>query len=159
MKRIAALFGVSLPGVLACVCVGMALGAGSYTFYYGRGLSYLSDDPKACMNCHIMRDHYDGWARASHHAHATCNGCHTPHDFFGKYWTKAENGIWHSKGFTLQDFHEPIRIRAVNSGVLQNNCVDCHHDLVSHILPEKGKDDLTTTCVRCHAAVGHGPPR
>ena len=79
------------------------------------GFSYLSNDPKACVNCHIMRDHYDGWQKASHHAVATCNDCHTPHDSLSPSTSsKAENGFWHSKGFTLQDFHEPIRIRPRN---------------------------------------------
>jgi cytochrome c nitrite reductase small subunit len=130
---------------------------GGYTFYYAEGGSYLSNDPKACVNCHIMRDQYDGWQKASHHTVATCNDCHTPHDFFGKYLTKAENGFWHSKGFTLQDFHEPIRIRARNSKVLRNNCIECHRSLVSEILGHG--EDSTADCVRCHASVGHGPPR
>ncbi|MGL4554074.1 MAG: cytochrome c nitrite reductase small subunit, partial [Gemmataceae bacterium] len=137
---------------------GVAAGSGGFTFYYGQGLSYLSNDPKACMNCHVMRDHYDGWAKSSHHAHAACNDCHTPHDFFGKYWTKAENGFWHSKGFTLQDFHEPIRIRPVNSRVLQHNCIDCHRGVVEDVLA-RDENDITTSCVRCHPAVGHGPTR
>ena len=32
--------------------------------YYAQGFSYLSDDPAACANCHIMREHYDGWQKA-----------------------------------------------------------------------------------------------
>jgi cytochrome c nitrite reductase small subunit len=158
MSRAAWITGLSLPAVLACVAVGVTLGSGGYTFYYGQGLSYLSNDPKACMNCHIMRDHYDGWAKGSHHAHATCNDCHTPHSFFAKYWVKAENGVWHSKGFTLQDFHEPIRIRAKNSRVLQHNCIECHRGVVEDIIGHD-ENDVTTSCVRCHATVGHGPTR
>ena len=59
-------------------------------------------------NCHIMQPQYDGWQKASHHGVAACNDCHTPHEFVPKYMVKAENGFWHSKGLTLQDFHEPI---------------------------------------------------
>lgn len=158
MSRFAFLAGLSVPAVVACVSVGVALGMGGAAFHYGQGLSYLSNDPKACVNCHVMRDHYDGWAKASHHAHATCNDCHTPHDFVGKYYTKAENGMWHSKGFTLQDFHEPIRIRPVNARVLQHNCIDCHRGVVDEILGHDD-DDVTVNCVRCHPAVGHGPTR
>jgi cytochrome c nitrite reductase small subunit len=152
--------GMSLPALLLCVLAGIALGTGSYTVYYGEGLSYLSSDPKACVNCHVMREHFDGWQKASHHAFATCNDCHTPHDFLGKYGTKAENGFWHSKGFTLQDFHEPIRIRAKNSRVLQNNCVHCHETLVGDILGHgEAADAESVGCVRCHASVGHGPAK
>lgn len=139
--------------------VGFCVGEGAYTVYYAQGLSYLSDDPKACVNCHIMREHYDGWQKASHHAVATCNDCHTPHDsIVSKYLTKAENGFWHSKGFTLQDFHEPIRIRPINSRVLQKNCLHCHHDLVDHILTP-GDPQGGLSCVHCHQNVGHGPTR
>jgi cytochrome c nitrite reductase small subunit len=117
--------------LLLCVLLGAVIGLGSYTFLYAEGFSYFSNDPKACMNCHIMREQYDSWQKASHHAVATCNDCHTPHNFVANYWTKAENGFWHSKGFTLQDFHEPIRIRPKNRRVLQANCIDCHRELVS----------------------------
>src|SRR4051794_23471415 len=123
MRWLANLLGATAPGLVVSVLVGMAMGSGGYAFYYGEGLSYLSNNPKTCVNCHIMRDHYDGWSKASHHAVATCNDCHTPHDRTGKYTTKAENGFMHSKAFTLQDFHEPIRIRARNSQVLQASCV------------------------------------
>ena len=159
MRKLAEILGASIPGLLLCALVGLALGSGGFAFYYGEGLSYMSSDPKTCVNCHIMRDQYDGWSKASHHAVAGCNDCHTPHDFFGKYWTKAENGFWHSKGFTLQDFHEPIRIRPKNSRVLQASCVHCHQDLVEGILGHGADDDGTVNCVRCHASVGHGPTR
>ena len=117
-----------------CVLLGIPAGVGSFAFYYGEGTSYFSNDPQACVNCHIMRDQYDGWQKASHHVFATCNDCHTPHDLVGKYLTKAENGFWHSKGFTLQDFHEPIQIKPRNSRVLRENCIACHRDLVSELL-------------------------
>lgn len=84
--------------------VGVLGGLGAYTFRYAEGLSYFSTDPRACVNCHIMRDLYDSWQNASHHATATCVECHLPTAFVAKYLAKAENGFWHSKGFTLQDF-------------------------------------------------------
>jgi cytochrome c nitrite reductase small subunit len=143
---------------LAAAC-GLLAGAGGYTFYYAEGLSYLSNDPRACVNCHIMRDQYDGWQKSPHHAVATCNDCHTPHDWIGKYLTKADNGYWHSKGFTLQDFHEPIMIRRRNSTVLQKNCVACHAGLVSGLDPHAGMAREMLDCVHCHADVGHGPVR
>jgi cytochrome c nitrite reductase small subunit len=159
-EKAARLFlGMSITGLALAVMVGIALGSGVYTYNYGQGFSYLSNDPKACMNCHIMREHYDGWAKSSHHAVATCNDCHTPHDFFGKYWVKAENGFFHSKSFTLQDFHDPLIIRPSNSKVLQGSCLHCHHDLVDDILGHSHGDDTAASCVRCHASVGHGPTK
>src|SRR3954462_15878941 len=106
MKATSAFLGISLSGLVLSVCIGLALGSGGYAFYYGEGLSYMSSDPKTCVNCHIMRDHYDGWAKSSHHAVAVCNDCHSPHDLVGKNTTKAENGFLHSKAFTLQDFND-----------------------------------------------------
>jgi len=47
---------------------GALLGVGGYTFWYGQGLSYVSNDPAACVNCHIMNEHYAGWQKASHHS-------------------------------------------------------------------------------------------
>ena len=44
------------------------LGVSAYTFTYAEGFSYLSDDPKACINCHIMNDQYHSWSSSSHHS-------------------------------------------------------------------------------------------
>lgn len=146
-------------GVAVAWTVGLFAGLGTYTFYYAEGLSYFSNDPKACVNCHIMRDQYDGWLKSPHHAVATCNDCHTPHSFVAKYLSKAENGFWHSKGFTLQDFHEPIMIRPKNATVLQENCVSCHEGIVAEINTHPGDPQRMLDCVACHREVGHGPVR
>ena len=151
--------GTSVPALFLCVLTGVLVGMAAFTVRYAEGFSYLSSDPRACVNCHIMRDQYDGWQKASHHAVATCNDCHVPHDLVGKYAVKTENGFWHSKGFTLQDFHEPIQIRPVSSRILQTNCVTCHRDLVNDILGHDSAGRETANCVHCHAAVGHGPQR
>jgi nitrate/TMAO reductase-like tetraheme cytochrome c subunit len=36
------------------VAVGLVVGVGAYTFIYAKGGSYLTDNPAACANCHIM---------------------------------------------------------------------------------------------------------
>jgi cytochrome c nitrite reductase small subunit len=145
-----------LPIALAVV-VGIAAGIGSYTFRYAEGLSYLSTDPKACVNCHIMRPEYDGWQKSSHHQVAVCVDCHLPHSFIAKYLVKAENGWRHGKMFTLQNFDEPITVKAKGRAVLQENCLGCHGALVHGIVamsdPARG-DELT--CTHCHSGVGHG---
>jgi len=145
--------------VLTCVALGVMLGAGGFTFYYAEGGSYLSNDPAMCVNCHIMRDHYDSWEKGSHHANATCNGCHTPHDFLGKWVVKGENGFWHSYGFTLQNFHEPIMIRERNSRVLENNCIECHRELTETIIGVPPDPPGGWNCIHCHVGVGHGSAR
>jgi cytochrome c nitrite reductase small subunit len=82
-------------GLLAlALAVGIAAGLGAYTFLYAKGYSYLTNDPQACVNCHVMRDQYDGWVKSSHRSVAACNDCHTPPGLVGKYATKARNGFW-----------------------------------------------------------------
>ena len=81
--------GLQLPAVLFATIVGVLAGVGAYTFVYARGYAYLQNDPRACANCHVMQEQYDGWLHSSHRNVATCNDCHTPHDFLGKYMTKA----------------------------------------------------------------------
>ena len=119
--------------IAASTLLGMAGGLGAFTFVYAKGSSYMTNDPKACANCHIMTEQYEGWIKGSHHAVATCNDCHAPHDFVGKYMTKARNGFWHSYYFTTQTFHEPIRIGARNLAVTESACRDCHRDMVEAI--------------------------
>src|SRR5512139_1760454 len=94
---------------------GGVVGLGGFTFTYASGLSYLSNDPAACVNCHIMNDQWDRWNRGTHHAVATCNDCHTPHDsIVTKYAVKGINGFRHSLAFTTGNFPEPIQITDLN---------------------------------------------
>lgn len=148
-------FGVlSFLAVAAAVLAGMALGLGAFTFGYGKGASYLVDDPNACANCHVMDDHFDSWAKSSHSAVATCNDCHLPHGPVGKWVVKADNGFFHSLAFTTERFHEPIRIKPRNRRVTQGTCVDCHRDFVHQMLPATEGGDMLL-CVHCHTDVGH----
>ena len=151
--------GLKITTLALCVLAGVLAGAGGTTLYTSEATSYLSNDPLACVNCHIMREPYDGWQKASHHGHATCNDCHMPPGFANKYWTKAENGYWHSKGFTLQDFHEPIQIRPRNAAIVRDNCLRCHGAFMSGVAHASARQPERLDCVRCHAQVGHGPTR
>jgi cytochrome c nitrite reductase small subunit len=136
--------------------LGILLGIGLYIFRYAEGLSYLSTDPKACMNCHIMRPEFDSWQKSSHHGSAACVDCHLPHGFIQKYIAKSDNGYRHSKGFTLQDFHEPIMITPRNSKNLQANCLRCHETMVHGLGPVTVEKSQAVLCVHCHQGVGHG---
>jgi cytochrome c nitrite reductase small subunit len=147
--------------LLLVILLGIFIGASGYTFYYAQGASYLSKDPRACVNCHVMREQYDSWSKSSHHAVATCVDCHIPHEFVPKYLVKLENGYAHSTAFTFQNFDEPIRIRDRNSRVLEENCVACHQTTVGSLLRQRAHDrqSPTKSCVRCHISVGHAASR
>jgi cytochrome c nitrite reductase small subunit len=103
-----------------------------------------------------MNDQYASWTKGPHHGDARCVDCHLPHDTVGKYLAKALNGYHHSKGFTLQDFHEPILIKPRNAKILQDNCLRCHGNFVHDALVAGGRAEDDGRCVHCHRGVGHG---
>ncbi len=147
--------------IAAAVCLGLLLGIGGYTFVYARGYSYLTNDPAACANCHVMRDHFNAWTRSSHAAVAVCNDCHTPPGTIPKYLTKARNGFWHSFYFTTGTYPDPLRITPRNKDVTELACRKCHLELTESIEPIQTGRSLTsahggqTSCIHCHDRVGH----
>jgi cytochrome c nitrite reductase small subunit len=145
--------------LIAAMAIGVAIGLGSYTFVYAKGYSYLTNDPAACANCHVMQDHFDAWTRASHRAVATCNDCHTPPGVIGKYSTKALNGFWHSFYFTVGGYPDPLRITPRNREVTELACRTCHEELTASIEPVRSSPDAPhadgLSCISCHRTVGH----
>lgn len=142
-----------LLGVLAALSAGAILGLGGFTLIYGKGYSYLLDDPKACINCHIMRDNFNTWT-VSTHRNVTCNECHVPKAFPARYLSKASNGWFHSYAFTFEDV-QVIRIKPHNERVLAANCASCHAPMVVN-LKTHGMPALGKPCFECHKGVGHG---
>ena len=165
------------------VAVGLAAGLGFFTFGFAKGASYLTNDPAACANCHVMSEHFAAWQKGSHRTAATCNDCHTPHNLVGKYVTKAQNGFWHSFYFTTGRYPDPLRITERNRRVTEQACRYCHAPIVDAIDPVartrlhegsaslaamqggtggrpsgQGADahtDPQLSCIRCHTYVGH----
>jgi cytochrome c nitrite reductase small subunit len=136
--------------------VGVLFGMGAFTFHTAKGTSYMSNDPNACINCHVMREQHDSWQKSSHHAVATCNDCHVPHNFVAKWMAKAEHGWNHSYAFTTQKFHDPIEVKPKSFKDLQQNCIRCHGEITSEIADHKNLTDKDPiNCIRCHSNVGH----
>ncbi len=135
------------------VLVGLLAGLGLYTFVYAKGYSYLTNNPSACANCHVMQDYYSGWISSSHHAVAKCNDCHTPHNLIGKYAIKATNGFFHSLAFTTGRFPDSSQIKGYNERVTEGTCRTCHAELTFSILGVHSGKDIA--CIKCHANVGH----
>jgi cytochrome c nitrite reductase small subunit len=140
------------------ILLGVLGGLGAFTMHYAKATSYLSSDPAACANCHIMQREFDGWQKSSHHAVAGCIDCHLPAELPGKLLAKGLNGYHHSKAFTLQNFAEPIRLTEKNSEILQDNCLRCHDDMLHDLVAGATTDRDAVRCVHCHAGVGHGEP-
>jgi len=142
--------------VFLAVLAGAAIGLGGYTFIYAKGYSYLSNNPEACTNCHVMSAQYNGWIKGSHKFAASCNDCHTPHNFAGKYAVKARNGFFHSLYFTSGNFPDNIEITDFSRNVTENACRRCHGDVVQAI--DTGRHvsgSREMSCLRCHNSVGH----
>jgi cytochrome c nitrite reductase small subunit len=144
----------TIAAIMSGMAVGMVIGLGGYTFLYARGASYLTDNPAACANCHIMREQYDGWIKASHRMAAVCNDCHTPPGFLAKYTAKASNGFWHSFAFTTGRFPEPLKIGARNQAITEQTCRSCHRAIVEAI-EGPHREGAKLSCIRCHGEVGH----
>jgi cytochrome c nitrite reductase small subunit len=153
--RVTHRFGFAARLLLALSAIlGILVGLGAFTFRYAEGTSYLSNDPNACANCHVMWDQHASWTASSHSAVATCVDCHLPHPFVPKWLSKAENGWFHSVGFTLQNFPESIRIKPRNLRIVQNNCVACHAVATHEMLPASRSGEAVS-CIHCHLDVGH----
>ena len=119
----------------------------------------VSSDPRACTNCHIMREQYDSWSKSGHHHVAVCNDCHLPTALVPKLVAKTRNGWNHSSAFTLGNFHEPIQIGPRNAEILQESCLRCHGSFVHDIVAMQSPAGESVSCVHCHKNVGHAPTR
>lgn len=138
---------------MALLLCSLLIGLGAYAFLFADGHAYLSNDSKACMNCHVMKNHFEAWTKSSHHAVAVCNDCHTPSGLIPKYFTKGLNGWNHSVAFTTGHFKDPIEITPRNKQITENSCRKCHTQVVHQIDTKFRGEDLS--CIRCHSTVGH----
>ena len=143
--------------ILLIGLLGIPAGVGAFTFVYAKGFSYLSTDPRACVNCHVMNEQYDAWLKSGHRHTATCVECHLPHEGLAKWVAKADHGFRHSAAFTLQNFKEPIEItpRDRRDGAGQLRALSRRlRARRSPATPGRARGQLD--CLHCHAGAGHG---
>lgn len=146
----------------AIVFSGIIVGLGIYIFYISNAVSYLSDNPKTCINCHVMIPEYATWERGSHGKHTICNDCHVPNDnLIRRYMFKATDGLRHSYMFTFRLEPQVIRIKDAGRAVVQENCIRCHvnylHPVSLRAINAKGiYEDHEQVCWDCHREVPHG---
>jgi len=55
------------PLLIAGVVFWLLVGLGLYTLVYAQGASYLTNDPAACVDCHVVNEQYNGWLKSNHH--------------------------------------------------------------------------------------------
>lgn len=144
------------------ILVGIMVGSGLTALRLSNAASYLSDDPQACINCHIMTPFYATWTHSSHRQWTNCNDCHVPHDnFFRKYFFKASDGSRHATMFTLRLEPQIFMINEAGKTVVQENCVRCHINVVNpvsagNVTGENYKHGQGKLCWDCHREVPHG---
>lgn len=125
-------------------------------------VSYLSDNPQTCMNCHVMSPQYASWQHSSHARVATCNDCHVPQDnFIRKYAFKAMDGLRHSTIFTLRLEPQVIKIKQAGINAVQENCKRCHYSLVNQtelakVTGKNSSHENNLLCWQCHRETPHG---
>jgi len=145
--------------------LGVIVGVGMVIVHSSRAHSYLSNEPETCINCHVMFPSYATWSRSSHREVATCTDCHVPHDnIMRTYFFKAKDGFRHAAVFTARSEPQVIQIKRAGVGVVQENCIRCHNDMVSmtRIVEVTGPSHLDTgerSCWDCHRDVPHGTVR
>ena len=142
--------------------LGIFCGLAAYSFYVSNAVSYLSDEPETCINCHIMIPQYAAWNHSSHREKAHCNDCHVPHNnALNKYYFKAKDGLRHATLFTLRMEPQVIKIKDAGKAVVQQNCIRCHERLNSEISTieitlKKHYANEGKLCWNCHTEVPHG---
>ncbi len=141
---------------------GALVGLFCITVYLSNAVSYLTDDPEACINCHIMVPEHTTWLHSSHRDKTVCNDCHVPHNnVIRKYYFKASDGLRHAFMFTFKLDPEVIKIKEAGKTVVQENCLRCHIRQVGQvsITNVNGQNYLNgegKLCWECHREVPHG---
>lgn len=143
------------------ILTGIIFGLGVFIFFMSNAYSYISDNPKICINCHVMKPHLATWQHSSHRETAVCNDCHVPNDnIINKYFFKAKDGLRHATMFTLRMEPQVIIIKEDGKGVVQDNCIRCHirenekvNTTINFLDWMKNNGKL---CWECHNGVPHG---
>ncbi|TRZ42034.1 cytochrome c nitrite reductase small subunit [Robertkochia solimangrovi] len=147
---------------IAVFLLAVFIGLAAFTAKESEVISYMSDDPLACVNCHVMTPVYNSWMHSSHRERASCNDCHVPHNnVVNKYFFKAKDGLYHASVFTARAEPEVIFMREESQKVVQANCVRCHIQQVTETryagwLASHTEDRTGRTCWSCHREVPHG---
>jgi cytochrome c nitrite reductase small subunit len=144
------------------ILLGIFVGLFLFALHAARATSYLSDDPRACVNCHVMAPYFATWQNSSHGRFTVCNDCHVPqNNIFEKYFFKASDGLRHSYMFTFRLEPQVIRIHEAGRNAVQRNCIRCHSEQihpisVRAITAQSIQEHGEGYCWDCHRETPHG---
>ena len=149
--------------IVLCILAGVIVGAGLLCLYFLRAHTYVTDEPSACVNCHVMTPYYASWMHSSHGRDATCNDCHVPQENAVKKWAfKGTDGVKHVAAFVTSSEPQVIHAQTASSQVVMNNCIRCHEQLNQEFV-KTGRIDFIATqagegkaCWDCHRDIPHG---
>ena len=146
----------------AIIVAGAFVGLFIYTFFTSRAYSYLSDNPRTCVNCHIMSPYYATWSHSSHGRNTTCVDCHIANDnIINHYYVKAVSGLRHVAVFTARGEVNALESSNLSKKVIMNNCIRCHTQLnqdfvkTGHESYHVAKANNGHACWDCHRDVPH----
>ncbi len=135
------------------ICVGIAIGLAVVVARIANAMSYLSEAPETCINCHVMTDAYATWQRGSHGRVAVCVDCHLPQgNIVAKYAFKAMDGAKDSYVFAMRGESQVLQLSETAGSVVQSNCQRCHGELFSMI---RMAESSQRKCWDCHTNI-HG---
>ena len=74
------------------ILLGILFGLSIYLFKISHATSYLSESPKTCINCPVMKSQYPSFFHSSHREQATCNDCNVQQEkIVKKYFFKGKD--------------------------------------------------------------------
>jgi len=143
------------------------VGLFAYMVYASNMISYLSEDPKVCINCHVMTSHYATWQHSAHRESATCVECHLPQEsLVDKMIYKSMDGAKDFAAMTFRTFGKHIKVSDSATKRIQANCIFCHRETVSQmtvnskLYQENGEStQIDRNCWDCHRKTPHGSTR
>ena len=148
--------------LIVSILFGIFVGLFLFILHAAKATSYLSDDPRTCVNCHVMAPQFATWERGGHGKVTNCNDCHVPQDnILNKYFFKASDGLRHSFMFTFKLEPQVIQIKEADKKAVQQNCVRCHSNVIHPIslraISNKNIiNEENRYCWDCHRETPHG---
>ena len=141
--------------MLLAGAMGIVFGVALLAFRASNAVSYLSDEPTTCINCHVMVPYYAGWERSAHREVATCNDCHVPHENKLKsLFFKGQDGLRHATVFTMRWEPQTLKLNPAAIPVIQSNCIRCHEHQIMRV--DMGEEESERLCWECHRETPHG---